>query len=137
MAGRLLRDLLILLVLAGLGGLAGCTALPGTVQGGDPCVRAMALQPVDAGWLAQPTPYEEIYRIMVEARSLNVRRGMEAITTCYQPGDEIWAWRRSVWLPVEKNEFVAGEENGYALVRNGIAMGGVAVAQQQTGGRVR
>ena len=74
---------------------------------------------------------------MVEARSPQLRREIEAITTCYQPGDEIWAWRRPVWLPVGKNEFVAGEENGYALVRNGTAVGGVAVTQQQTGGRVR
>lgn len=97
----------------------------------------MSLQPVDAGWLAEQAPYEEVYRTMVEARSLPLRRSMEAITTCYQPGDEIWLWRRSIWLPADHNEFVAGEESGYALVRNGASVGGVAVSQQQTGGRVR
>ncbi|MCB0052580.1 MAG: hypothetical protein KDE24_23895, partial [Caldilinea sp.] len=73
-----------------------------------------------------------------EARSSQLRRSMEAITTCYQPGDEIWLWRRSVWLPADNNEFVAGVETGYALVRNGASVaGGVAVSQQQTGGSVR
>ncbi len=137
MGRRLARNLIILLCVAALGGLSGCAALPDAVRGGDPCVRAMALQPVDAGWLAQPTPYEEVYRTMVEARSPQLRREIEAITTCYQPGDEIWVWRRPVWLPVDQNEFVAGEESGYALVRNGTAVGGVAVGQQQTGSRVR
>ncbi len=115
----------------------GCVAVPAAMRGVDPCARAMSLQPVDAGWLAEQAPYEEVYRTMVEARSLPTRRNMEALTTCYQPGDELWLWRRSVWLPVGHNEFVAGEETGYALVRSGATVGGVAVAQQQTGGRVR
>jgi len=116
----------------------GCVPVPAAVRGADACARAMSLQPVDAGWLAEQAPYEELYRTMVEARSSQLRRSMEAITTCYQPGDEIWLWRRSVWLPADNNEFVAGVETGYALVRNGASVvGGVAVSQQQTGGRVR
>ncbi len=131
------RSLVTLVFLALVTVTGGCVPVPAAMRGADGCARAMSLHPVDAGWLAEQAPYEELYRTMVEARSSQLRRSMEAITTCYQPGDEVWLWRRSVWLPANNNEFVAGEETGYALVRNGASVGGVTVAQQQTSGRVR
>lgn len=136
-ASQMRRRLGILVFLVLVIAAGGCVPVPAAMRGVDACARAMSLQPVDAGWLAEQAPYEELYRTMVEARSSQLRRSMEAITTCYQPGDEIWLWRRSVWLSADANEFVAGVETGYALVRNGASVGGVSVGQQQTGGRVR
>jgi hypothetical protein len=90
----------------------------------------MGLRPVDPAWLQQEQPYGSLVRQLQTTRSLPTRRQLEALITCYRAGDEIWAWDRSTWIAATGEQFSAGSESGYALLRNGAVIGGVQIAAQ-------
>jgi hypothetical protein len=120
----------VVLVLLACGLLSACGGAGGLFDAGAQCARAKGLNPVDRAWLEDESSFEKLFQLLQESRSLPVRRRLEAVITCYRPGDEIWQWSRPAWETGDGEQVVAVDVTGYALVRAGLVLGGVEVERR-------
>ncbi len=109
---------------------AACTPLAGPLDADASCLRAANLESIDREWLTHEVTYQAVFQTMQETRSLPTRRQIEAMTTCFRPGDDLWNWRRTTWVEQGNDTYVATNEIGFALVRDGAVLGGVLIAQR-------
>lgn len=123
-----LRPVVLILLASAL--LGACRGVGGPFDAGAQCARAKSLAPVDRAWLADESSFEKLFQLLQESRSLPLRRRLEAVITCYRPGDEIWQWSRPAWEAGDGEQVQAVDVTGYALVRAGQVLGGVEVERR-------